>query len=145
MIEFITTLGIAAIPAIVTGFGSYFVSIKKAEAENTKLQVQNQNDLNKLVQQHKVDLDSLNATHQLDLEKMDHEHKNQMDIIDLKHQNELQRKSKELEDTAKYQATNNITTEIFSRMLNTAFDSPEMKKMLQTKVMEGVTKKPCPA
>lgn len=144
MIETITTLGIAAIPAIIAGFASYIVSKKKSETEISKLQVQNENELDKLMHQHEVDLDSFRAAHKLELEKMDCDHKYQMEIIELTHQNELQRKSKELEDTAKYQAINSITSQLVPNLFGILFDSPEIKEMLQTKVMEGVTKKPCP-
>jgi len=141
MIEILQTLVVSTIPALIAGVASFLVSKKKAESEINNLQMQNKNDLDKLLEQHKIDLESLKASHNLELEQKDCDHKHQIEIIQLNHQNDLQRKSKELEDMAKYQATNSIASELFPQLLTMILDNPEVKRELEIQLTQSLHQK----
>ena len=55
MVEFLKTLAIACIPAIITGIVTYIVARKNAASQISIIKEQNKHDLEKLMEQHKVD------------------------------------------------------------------------------------------
>lgn len=89
MNEFVQTLLISCIPAIVTGFVTYLVAHKNAVSQVKIVQEQNKHDLEKLMEQHKVDIDSLNKQHQQELEKMELEHKHRLELAEKENENNL--------------------------------------------------------
>ncbi|HJJ43448.1 MAG TPA: hypothetical protein O0X69_04135 [Methanocorpusculum sp.] len=125
MMEILETLLISALPALIAGIVSYIVSNNKAKSDINTVKEQNENDLNKLLTQHNNDLESLIATHKLDIEKKD---------LDYQYQ------SKILENTAKYQATNNITAELLPQLLAMMLANPEVKGELEKKMAESLHK-----
>ena len=54
MVEFLKTLAIACIPAIITGIVTYIVARKNAASQISIIKEQNKHDLEKLMEQHKV-------------------------------------------------------------------------------------------
>lgn len=89
MNEFIQTLLISCIPAIVTGVVTYLVAHKNASAQIKVVKEQNKHDLEKLMEQHKIDIDSLGKKHQQELEKMELEHKHKLELIAKENENNL--------------------------------------------------------
>lgn len=87
--NFIKTLLISCIPAIITGAVTYLVANKNATAQIKVVEEQNKHDLDKLMEQHKVDIDSLNKKHQQELEKMEVEHKHKLELIAKENENNL--------------------------------------------------------
>ena len=87
--DFIKTLLISCIPAIITGAVTYLVAYKNATAQIKVVEEQNKHDLDKLKEQHKVDIDSLNKKHQQELEKMEVEHKHKLELIAKENENNL--------------------------------------------------------
>jgi CHASE3 domain sensor protein len=87
--DFIKTLLISCIPAIITGAVTYLVAYKNATAQIKVIEEQNKHDLDKLMEQHKVDIDSLNKKHQQELEKMEVEHKHKLELIAKENENNL--------------------------------------------------------
>ena len=69
MNEFIQTLLISCIPAIVTGVVTYLVAHKNASAQIKVVKEQNKHDLEKLMEQHKIDIDSLGKNISKNLKK----------------------------------------------------------------------------
>ena len=57
--DFIKTLLISCIPAIITGAVTYLVAYKNSIAQIKVVEEQNKHDLDKLMEQHKIDIDSL--------------------------------------------------------------------------------------
>ena len=57
MVEFLKTLAIACIPAIITGIVTYIVARKNAASQISIIKEQNKHDLEKLMEQHKVDIE----------------------------------------------------------------------------------------
>lgn len=89
MSEFLQTLAISCIPAIITGIVTYLVAHKKASAQIEVVKEQNKHDIERLMKQHKIDLDSLGKQHQLEIEKMEIEHKHKLEIIEKENENNL--------------------------------------------------------
>lgn len=89
MNEFVQTLLISCIPAIVTGVVTYLVAHKNASAQIKVVKEQNKHDLEKLMEQHKIDIDSLGKQHQQELEKMELEHKHKLELIAKENENNL--------------------------------------------------------
>ena len=87
--DFIKTLLISCIPAIITGVVTYLVAYKNATAQIKVVEEQNKHDLDKLMEQHKIDIDSLNKKHQQELEKMEVEHKHKLELIAKENENNL--------------------------------------------------------
>lgn len=87
--DFIKTLLISCIPAIITGAVTYLVAYKNATAQIKVVEEQNKHDLDKLMEQHKIDIDSLNKKHQQELEKMEVEHKHKLELIAKENENNL--------------------------------------------------------
>ena len=63
MVEFLKTLAIACIPAIITGIVTYIVARKNAASQISIIKEQNKHDLEKLMEQHKVDIEHLKEAH----------------------------------------------------------------------------------
>lgn len=59
MVEFLKTLAIACIPAIITGIVTYIVARKNAASQISIIKEQNKHDLEKLMEQHKVDTEQI--------------------------------------------------------------------------------------
>ena len=57
--DFIKTLLISCIPAIITGAVTYLVAYKNATAQIKVIEEQNKHDLDKLMEQHKIDIDDV--------------------------------------------------------------------------------------
>lgn len=89
MNEFIQTLLISCIPALVTGIVTYLVAHRNASAQIKVVKEQNKHDLEKLMEQHKIDIDSLGKQHQQELEKMKLEHKHKLELIAKENENNL--------------------------------------------------------
>lgn len=89
MVEFLKTLAIACIPAIITGIVTYIVARKNAASQISIIKEQNKHDLEKLMEQHKIDIDSLGKQHQQELEKMEVEHKHKLELIAKENENNL--------------------------------------------------------
>ena len=87
--DFIKTLLISCIPAIITGVVTYLVAYKNATAQIKVVEEQNKHDLDKLMEQHKIDIDSLNKKHQQELDKMEVEHKHKLELIAKENENNL--------------------------------------------------------
>lgn len=79
MVEFLKTLAIACIPAIITGIVTYIVARKNAASQISIIKEQNKHDLEKLMEQHKVDIEHLKEAHRLDMEAKEQDHMN--DVI----------------------------------------------------------------
>lgn len=82
--DFIKTLLISCIPAIITGAVTYLVAYKNSIAQIKVVEEQNKHDLDKLMEQHKIDIDSLNKKHQQELEKWEVEHKHKLELVEKK-------------------------------------------------------------
>lgn len=89
MNEFVQTLLISCIPALVTGMVTYLVAHRNASAQIKVVKEQNKHDLEKLMEQHKIDIDSLGKHHQQKLEKMELEHKHKLELIAKENENNL--------------------------------------------------------
>ena len=89
MNEFVQTLLISCIPALVTGIVTYLVAHRNASAQIKVVKEQNKHDLEKLMEQHKIDIDSLGKQHQQELEKMELEHKHKLELIAKESENNL--------------------------------------------------------
>lgn len=89
MNDFVQTLLISCIPAIVTGIVTYLVAHKNASAQINVVKEQNKHDLEKLMEQYKIDIDSLGKQHQQELEKMELEHKHKLELIAKENENNI--------------------------------------------------------
>lgn len=89
MNEFVQTLLISCIPAVVTGIATFFVAHKNASAQIKVVKEQNKHDLEQLMEQHKIDLDSLEKQHQQELEKIEIEHQHKLEVIAKENENSL--------------------------------------------------------
>ena len=89
MSDFVNTLLIACIPAIITGVVSFLVANKNAVVQINVVKEQNKHDLEKLVEQHKIDIDSIEKQHQQEIDKMELEHKHKLELITAENENSL--------------------------------------------------------
>ena len=122
MVEFLKTLAIACIPAIITGIVTYIVARKNAASQISIIKEQNKHDLEKLMEQHKIDIDSLGKQHQQELEKMELEHKHKLELI-----------AKESE--------NNLSQNLRTRLVGEIMKMPEAKAEIAKGIRQSSNKK----
>ncbi len=132
-----TQLLIAIVPAIITGVGSLFISIKKCKNEVQTLETNNKHEIEKLMKQHEIDIENLKEKHKLDLETKEKEHKLKLEEIKVQNEQEILKKEKELSHSAMYSMMGDATKDLFSGI----FSSPEFKEEMNKKIKEGFNKK----
>lgn len=118
MEAFLQQLGIAAIPAIITGFTSWLLCKARIKAEIEQNNKKNKHEIEKLMKQHSVDIDSLEKEHSMKMKELEKQHTQEIEIMRLKHEQNLKTKSDE--------AMNSVMT----NLLNTILTSPEAKELL---------------
>ena len=114
MNEFIKTLLIASIPAIVTSVGALLISAKTAKDSIRTLKENNKHEINRLMEQHKLDIESLKEQHDLDLISKEKDHAHKLEIMQKEHENNLIRQSKNSENQAMFGALSGLLTEVIN-------------------------------
>ena len=89
MSEFLQTLLIACIPAVVTGIGTYCVASKNSKSQIKELETQNKNDLDKLMKQHEIDIEALKQKHEQEKEIIEINHKHQLELLSAQNGNDI--------------------------------------------------------
>lgn len=120
--DFIKTLLISCIPAIITGAVTYLIAHKNATAQIKVVEEQNKHDLDKLMEQHKIDIDSLNKKHQQELEKMEVEHKHKLELVEKENEN-------------------NLNQNFFNGMMSEIIKMPEIKTEIAKGIKQSSNKK----
>ncbi len=138
--EFIKTLLIACIPALIAGAISFLVAKSQASNAIKQLTLSNKHEIDRLMEQHKVDIDSIQETHRLEMESKEKDHQYKLELLQKEHENEMIRKEHELENTAKYNAAGNIVTGLFNGVLGGAFSSPEFQKEVGHQLTDAMRK-----
>lgn len=138
--QFLQTLLIACIPAVITGIITFLVAKSQMNGTIKQLQISNQHDIKKLMEQHKVDIESIREQHRLDLESKDRDHQHKLEIMQKEHENEMIRKEQELESTAKYNAVGDIVTGLMNGVIGGAVNSPAVQKELGQQLAEALKK-----
>lgn len=137
MIEFLQTLLIACIPAVITGLVTYVVARKKADSQIDIVKEQNQHDLEKLMEQHKVDIDSLKEKYRLEAEEKDREHTRKLEIMEKEYEYKLRQQESEAENSVKYGAIKDVFGGLIGGMMKT----PEVQKKMGEAFSEALNKK----
>lgn len=109
--DFVKTLLISCLPAIITALISYLGLAKKYKSQLKTLELNNKQEIDKLMNQHKIDLDSLNNAHILEMEKLEADHKNRIELIKLEHAHALEKSEKEQSNAAMYSVLGNLMTD----------------------------------
>ena len=130
MSEFVQTLLISCIPAIITGLVTYLVAHNKTKSQIKILKKENEHDLKKLMEQHKVDIDSLKEEYRLKMEMSEKEHQHKIELLQTEHNNEIIRKEKEAENDATYGMMKDVVGGLFGGLMNSAMSAPEVQKQI---------------
>ena len=135
--KILETLLIACVPATISGIISFVLAKSQAKSENSKLQLSNQHEIERLMEQHKVNTDAIREQYRLEMDsKKEHQYK--LEIMLNEHENELIRQEKEQENTAKYNAMGNAMTGLFNGLFSGAMNSPEVQSEISQKILEGI-------
>lgn len=126
MVEFLKTLAIACIPAIITGIVTYIVARKNAASQISIIKEQNKHDLEKLMEQHKVDIEHLKEAHRLDMEAKEQDHKNKLELQQKEFENSLLKQQKDGENAMATETIKGVLG-MFGSAVTTAMDTPEAK------------------
>ena len=129
MVEFLKTLAIACIPAIITGIVTYIVARKNAASQISIIKEQNKHDLEKLMEQHKVDIEHLKEAHRLDMEAKEQDHKNKLELQQKEFENSLLKQQKDGENAMATETIKGVLS-LFGSAVTTAMDTPEAKQLL---------------
>ena len=121
MIEFVQTLLIACIPAIITGLVTYIIACRNAASQIDIVKEQNKHDLEKLMEQHKVDIDHLKEAHKLEMESKEQDHKNRLELL-----------QKDSENAMASEAIKGMFG-----MIGNVIDTPEGKRMLNDSIKKS--------
>ena len=119
--EMVLILSTLVMP-ILSGVGSYIMSIKRSQKDINQLREQNKLDIEKLMNQHRMDLEALERKHQMEVEKMEIDHKHNLEL-----------KQKEME--------NKIGGEFFTEIMSGLMNSPEMRAQINKSLSQGIAKK----
>lgn len=138
MSEFLQTLAISCIPAIITGFVTYLVAHKKASSQIKIVQEQNEHDIKKLLEQHKIDIDSLKEKYRLEAEEKDREHTRKLELMQTEYELKLKQQESEAENTAKYGAIKDIFGSVVGGAFTSAFNTPEVKKRMTDIITDAI-------
>ena len=141
MNDFVQTLLIACIPAVITGIVTYFVSHKNASSQVKIVKEQNKHDLEKLMEQHKVDIDSLKEKYRLEAEEKDRDHTRKLELMQKEYELKLKQQESEAENTAKYGAIKEVLGGLMNGMVSSAMNSPEMQKKISDTFADAFKKK----
>lgn len=141
MDEFLQTLLISCIPAVVTGIVTYLVAYKNAAAQIKIVKEQNKHDLNKLMEQHKVDIDSLKEKYRLETQEKDREHTRKLELMQKEFELKLRQQENEAENTVKYGALKDVIGGLMGGMVSSAMNSPEVQKQMSEVFADAFKKK----
>lgn len=130
MNDFLQTLLIACIPALVTGIVTYLVAHKNASSQIKIVQEQNEHDIKKLMEQHKIDIDSLKEKYRLEAEEKDREHVRKLELMQKEYELKLKQQESEAENTAKYGAVKDIFSGLMGGMVSSAINTPEVQQQM---------------
>lgn len=144
MHEFVNTLLIACIPAVVSGIVSFIVAKSQSNSEIQKLKISNQHDIERLMEQHRIDIDSIREKHQLEMQASEKEHQYKLEIMQKEHENEIIRKESELENTVKYNAVGSVMTGLFNGVIGGALNSPQIQKEMEHQLIDSLRKNGSP-
>ena len=139
MVEFLKTLAIACIPAIITGIVSYIVARKNAASQISIIKEQNKHDLEKLMEQHKVDIEHLKEAHRLDMEAKEQDHKNKLELQQKEFENSLLKQQKDGENAMATETIKGVLS-LFGSAVTTAMDTPEAKQLLSDSIKQSFNK-----
>lgn len=109
LIEFLKTIAIAAIPAIISGCVSFFVSQKKAKTQIELAKENNKHEIDRLMEQHKVDIESLKEKYRLEAEEREREHNRKLELM----QKECEYKLKQQDNEAQNAVTASLMKDMF--------------------------------
>lgn len=141
MNEFLQTLLIACIPAIITGIVTYLVARKKATIQIETIKTQNKHDIDKLMKQHEIDIDSLKEKYRLEAGAKDKEHERKLEIMQKEYEYKLKQQESEAENTAKYGAMKDVFGGLFEGMFSSAINNPEVQKQMSDAITDAFKKK----
>lgn len=130
MNEFLQTLLIACIPAVVTGIVTYLVAHKNASSQVKIIQEQNKHDIKKLMEQHKIDIASLKEKYRLETEEKDREHTRKLELMQTEYELKLKQQESEAENTAKYGAMKDLFGGLMGGMVSSAINTPEVQQQM---------------
>lgn len=139
MVEFLKTLAIACIPAIITGIVTYIVARKNAASQISMIKEQNKHDLEKLMEQHKVDIEHLKEAHRLDMEAKEQDHKHKLELQQKEFENSLLKQQKDGENAMATEAFKGVLG-LFGSAVTTAMDTPEAKQLLSDSIKQSFNK-----
>ena len=139
MVEFLKTLAIACIPAIITGIVTYIVARKNAASQISIIKEQNKHDLEKLMEQHKVDIEHLKEAHRLDMEAKEQDHKNKLELQQKEFENSLPKQQKDGENAMATETIKGVLGLVGSAV-TTAMDTPEAKQLLSDSIKQSFNK-----
>ncbi len=141
MNEFLQTLLIACIPALVTGIVTYLVAYKNAASQVKIVKEQNKHDIEKLMEQHKVDIDSLKEKYRLEAEEKDREHTRKLELMQKEYELKLKQQESEAENTAKYGAMKDLFGGLMGGMVSSAINTPEVQQQMSKVFTDAFKKK----
>lgn len=134
--EFIKTLLIACIPAIITGLVTYLVARRNATSQVDIVKEQNKYDLKKMMEQHKVDRDHLKEAHKLELESKEQDHKYKLELLQKDFENSLLKQQKDSENARVTEAIKGMLG-MFGSAVKTAIDTPEGRQFLSDSIKKS--------
>lgn len=112
MEEFIVTILIAAIPAIISSIGTYFAASKNFKTSLATLEESNRHDIERLMEQNRLDIDALKEKHKMELENKEKDHLYKLEIMEKEHENELIKNSKSSENQVMFGAIGGLFQEV---------------------------------
>ncbi len=141
MDEFVKTLLIACIPALITGIISYLVAHRNSSAQIKVVKEQNKHDLERLMEQHKIDIEALKEKYRLEAEEKEKDQTRKLELMQKEYEYKLKQQEKEAENNAKFGAIKDVFGGLVGGMISSAMNTPELQKQMSDSFSEAFKKK----
>lgn len=152
MNEFISTLFIATIPAVLTaiisGLFAYFKTKKESKIKFKQLKEETKNEIQKIQKSHEFLLEQMKEQHKQDIEMNDKKHLQNIELMQKKVSSEIDKIKAEYQSNQSMEIMKLLMSELSSdnnensllKMISQVFQDPSIKEQLMKKMKEGLTK-----
>ena len=97
MNEFIQTMLIACVPAVVSGVGTFIVTHRSTDVSLKQFKESNKQEINRLIKQHEIDIDALREKYRLESEQKEREHQYRIELLEKEFEMKFTQQEKEAE------------------------------------------------
>lgn len=136
MKEILIQLGVAAVPALISGIITYIVSRRQSKADLEQIKESNKHEIDKLMKQHQVDIENLEKKHQFEMELKDKDYENKIKIMEKEKEIDIAKETSKTQNEIVANAMGNS----LSNVLGSIFSSDSVQNYLKEEIDKKINK-----